>query len=261
MLLDELCREITSITKHHGINVEQAGVGVRYTFVITESAGKRFLGMSYTPVEDLTHGDSEAALEAYEVLKEGHDPCSLAESPYPLVKSLLVAYLNSLTAHVYEPSSNAVGVDVLDVMRFSKQDVVAVVGYIGPVIKGLTGKVKEIIVLERNPRRRGQALPDVSVPRALKKATKVVVTGATLVNDTIDLVLEHSTNADAVALVGATASLYPEPLFRRGISIIAGFRILPDNVEKVANALMLGGGTGEVYRYGYKYTVTHRSST
>lgn len=261
MLLDELCREVTSITKPHNINVVRAGVGVRYTFVITESEGRRSLGMAYTPVEDLTHGDSEAALEAYEVLKEGRDPCSLAESPYPLVKSLLVAYLNSLTAHVYEPPSSAVGADVLDVMRFSKQDVVAVVGYIGPVIKGLAGKVKEVIILERNPRRRGQALPDVSAPRALRRATKVVVTGATLVNDTIDLILEHSTNAEAIALVGATASLHPEPLFRRGISVVAGFRVLPNNVEEVANALTLGGGTGEVYRYGYKYTVTRRSST
>ena len=200
-------------------------------------------------------------LEAYEALKEGRDPCLLAESPYPLVKSLLVAYLNSLTAHVYEPPPNAVGVDVLDVMRFNEQDVVAVVGYIGPVIKGLAGKVKEIIVLERNPRRRGQALPDVSAPRALKRATKVIVTGATLVNDTIDLVLEHSTNAEAIALVGATASLHPELLFRRGVSVVAGFRVSPSNIEEVIKALTLGGGTGEVYRYGYKYTVTRHSST
>lgn len=259
MLLDELCREITSMAR--GIKVVSAGAGVRYAFVVTVSSGRKFLGMAYTPIEDLTHGDSGAMLEAYEVLKEGRDPCSLAESPYPLVKSLLVAYLNSLTAHVYEPPSNAVGADVLDVMRFSEQDVVAVVGYIGPVIKGLEGKVKEIIILERNPRRRGQALPDVSAPRALRRATKVIVTGATLVNDTVDLILEHSTNAEAIALVGATASLHPEPLFRRGISVVAGFRVLPSNIEEVVKALTLGGGTGEVYRYGYKYAVTHRSST
>lgn len=259
MLLDELCREITSIAR--GIRVVSAGAGVRYTFVVTASSGRKFLGMAYTPIEDLTHGDSEAMLEAYEALREGRDPCLLAESPYPLVKSLLVAYLNSSTAHVYEPPSNAVGVDVLDVMRFSEQDVVAVVGYIGPVIKGLAGRVKEIIVLERNPRRRGQALPDVSAPRALKRATKVIVTGATLVNDTIDLVLGHSTSAEAIALVGATASLHPEPLFRRGVSVVAGFRVSPSNIEEVIKALTLGGGTGEVYRYGYKYTVTRRSST
>ena len=259
MLLDALCREITSMTR--SIEVVGAGVGVRYTFVVTVSSGRRFMGMAYTPIEDLTHGDSKAMLEAYEVLKKGRDPCSLAESPYPLVKSLLVAYLNSLTAHVYEPPPNAVGADVLDVMEFDERDVVAVVGYIGPVIKGLRGRVKEIIILERNPRRRGQALPDVSAPRALKRATKVIATGATLVNDTIDTVLEYSTNAEAIALVGATASLHPEPLFRRGINVVAGFRVLPSNVGEVIKALTLGGGTGEVYRYGYKYVVTHRSST
>jgi len=234
---------------------------VRYTFVVTKSSGEELMGMAYTPVEDLTHGDSKALMEAYELLREGRNPCLLAESPYPLVKSLLVAYLNSLSAHVYEPPSSAVGADVLDVMEFNEQDTVAVVGYIGPVIKGLKGKVKEIVVLERNPRRRGQALPDVSAPRALRRASKVIVTGATLVNDTLDLILEHSVDAEAVALVGATASIHPAPLFRRGVSVVAGFRVSPDRVEEVAKALALGGGTSEVYRHGYKYAVTHRSST
>jgi len=259
MLLDELCREITLMVSD--VRVTDAGIGVRYSFVTTTSSKGEFLGMAYTPVEDLTHGDSESVLSAYEVLKEGRDPCALTDSPYPLVKSLLVAYLNSLTAHIYEPPPHAVGADVLDVMRFSKHDIVAVVGYIGPVIKGLVGKVKEIVILERNPRRRGQALPDVSAPRALKKASKVIVTGATLVNDTIDMILEYSVNAEALALVGATASLHPKPLFRRGLGVVAGFRVLPSNVKKAVKALTLGGGTGEVYKYGYKYTVTRHSST
>jgi len=256
LLLDKLCKEITCGAGK--ARVLRAGVGVRYTYVITSLNDELALGMAYTPVEDLSHGDSGATLRAYDVLKEGTDPCSLAGSPYPLVKSLLVAYLNSLTAHVYEPPAEAIGRDVLDVMSFNERDIVAVVGYIGPVIRGLAGRVRELLILERNPRRRGQALPDTSAPRVLRRATKVIVTGATLINDTLDIILEHSADAETVALVGATASLHPEPLFREGISVVAGFRVHPTNIERVAEALRLGGGTGEVYKYGYKYAVTRR---
>jgi len=224
------------------------------------SDGAEGLGMAYSPIEDLSHGDSKALLEALGRLNVS-DACSLTDSPYPVVKSLLVAYLNALTTFIYDVPPEAVGKDVLDVMGFSRDDVVVVVGYIGPVVKGLKGRVRKVLVLERNPRRRGQALPDTSAPRVLPKASKVVVTGATLVNDTLDSVLELVPPDAEVALVGATASVHPEPLFRHGVSVVAGFRFSRGSLRDAVRAVRVGCGTSEVYGMGFKYAVTRRSGT
>ncbi len=189
------------------------------------------------------------------------EACSLAESPYPAVKSLLVAYLNALTTFRYRVPDSAVGKDVLDVMRFNGDDVVVVVGYIGPVVRGLRGRVREVIILERNPRRRGQALPDTSAPRVLPRASKVIVTGATLVNDTLDAILDLSPPDAEVALVGATASIYPEPLLKRGVDVVAGFRFSSKSLHDAVKAIKVGCGTSEIYGLGFKYAITRRSST
>ena len=86
-----------------------------------------------------------------------------------------------------------------------------------------------------------------------------MISGAALVNDTIDTILELSSGAEEVAVVGATASVYPEPLFRRGIDIVAGFRLSSDTIDEAVEAVSLGYGTRRLYNYGIKYVLTSQS--
>ncbi len=211
--------------------------------------------MAYVPVEDLSHGDSEELVKSLSKLNP-EDACELASSPYPLVKSLLMSYLNSLTTYILNIPEGGRGKDVLDVVNINENDVVVIVGFIGPLVRELKGRVRKVFILERNPRRRGQALPDSAAPRVLGTASKVFITGATLVNDTLDSVLSMCRNAEVIALVGATASPHPLPLFKAGVNVVAGFRVLRNYIIDAVKVLRIGGGTAEVYRYGFKYSLT-----
>ena len=56
-------------------------------------------------------------------------------------------------------------------------------------------------------------------------ANILVITGVTLVNHTLGPILELAEKASEVVVVGPTASIYPEPLFARGVTVMGGVRI------------------------------------
>jgi len=97
-----------------------------------------------------------------------------------------------------------------------------VVGYTKPLVEKLKAKVRELHVLERNPQIRGNALPNTLAEIIVPKADVVIISGASMVNATLDRLLELSKRARLTAVVGPTASMLPEPLFQRGANIVAG---------------------------------------
>jgi uncharacterized protein (DUF4213/DUF364 family) len=97
--------------------------------------------------------------------------------------------------------------------------------------------VREVHVFERNPQLRDDALPDTLVELILPKSDIVVISGSSLVNGTLDRLLHLSKGARSVAVAGPTASTLPEPLFERGVKVLAGARAKgPEVLEAVAEA-------------------------
>ena len=68
---------------------------------------------------------------------------------------------------------------------------------------------------------------------------KVLITASTLLNDTLDQVLSQCATTAKIALVGPTASGFPEPFFKRGIGLLGGNRVLD------AGALLQRVASGE----------------
>ena len=254
LLLDEICKYVISKIEELGRKpvTTDLCVGLRYTYAVVEVSGEKFIGLCYTPLEDISHSNQEVTSPSD---LASDTVCDLIKSTNYVTKALAVAYLNALTSAILEIPPESSGKDLLDVMEFSSGDVVAFVGYIGPLVRRVKEVVKEVYVLERNVLRRQDALPDTAAPRVLPKANKVIVTGASIVNDTIDYILSLCRRAGEVAIVGATASLHPEPLFSAGIKYVAGFRVRRECIGDAARCIRLAGGTRELYRYGSKYVL------
>ncbi|GJL81324.1 MAG: hypothetical protein DHS20C01_09580 [marine bacterium B5-7] len=62
-------------------------------------------------------------------------------------------------------------------------------------------------------------------PRRLSTCNKVLCTASTLINDTVDDILACAGDAH-VTLIGPSAGCMPEPLFKRGVIVIGGSRIV-----------------------------------
>ncbi|MBT7353710.1 MAG: hypothetical protein HN810_06300, partial [Acidiferrobacteraceae bacterium] len=55
---------------------------------------------------------------------------------------------------------------------------------------------------------------------------QVLVTGSTLMNDTLDEVLACCNPAAHIALIGPTASCLPDPLFERGVDVVGSTTVI-----------------------------------
>lgn len=258
MLIDEVVKSITDRVLDEGLSIKPLNcvVGLRYTAVVAEINGEKYGGVSYTPQEDISH--VKQLVSRVSDISIDSLP-KLFSSPDFVGRAIATAFMNAVSSALFDLPSGSVGKDLLDVMGFEPSDKVAFIGDIEPLIKELKGRVEEIYVFERSPLRRRNALSDSAIYRLLPKATKVVISGAALVNDTIDAILELSSGAKEVAVVGATASIYPEPLFRRGIDIVAGFRLSSDTIDEAVEAISLAFGTRRLYNYGVKYVLTSQS--
>ncbi|RLG59076.1 hypothetical protein DRN86_04820 [Candidatus Geothermarchaeota archaeon] len=75
----------------------------------------------------------------------------------------------------------------------------------------------------------------------LPKADVVIISGTTVVNKTVDHLLELSKGARDIALVGPTTPLAPDVFSKHGVTILSG--IIVTNPVRALDVISRGGGT------------------
>lgn len=159
-----------------------------------------------------------------------------------------IATVNALSSICIDNNPQAYLVskgNILDQIAFEKEDTVVFVGRISPLINRIEGKVDKIFVLERDlNRRENGVLPDTACEEVLPRADVAIISGTTLANGTIDRLIELPRKAREIAIVGASASVVPDPLFQRGATGVGGIRAL--DPDKLLQIVAEGGGTPQL---------------
>jgi uncharacterized protein (DUF4213/DUF364 family) len=83
-------------------------------------------------------------------------------------------------------------------------------------------------------------------PMVLADCNKIICTGASLLNDSLDATLAVCPTAATIVLVGPTVGCFPDEIFARGIAAVAGTEIV-DGPASYA-ALARGDNLGESSR-------------
>ena len=228
-------------------------VGVFYTGVKLSTGHG---GVAFTPIHDIP--EAVCCPRSYGKMPDaGHlDNSSLdeilnhVESQSQLKRAIAVAAINAVSQKILFDGNEMYAItydaDPLDLIRIEKGDSVAMIGAFTPYIKRLEGEVKNLYVIERNRsamlKDNKRTYPEDSIKKLLPKADIVIVTGATIVNGTIDNILSLSKKAREIALVGPTASMLPDGLFNRGATIMGGVQ-----VEDADRMLKVVGQAGSGY--------------
>ena len=235
MIIDELLDLINKRrSKLDNLILSRICISLCYTAAMLDDG---YVGLCHTPTEDIahTHWGRRRDFQGSKAM----DVAQLANSFDIIERTVGIATLNALSQQVMESEGyeRKFGVDAMDEMEVKGEDEVAVVGYIRPLVGKLRAKARKVHVFDRNPQLRGDALLDTFVDLILPKADVVVISGSSLVNGTVDRLLELSKGARFVVFAGPTASILPEPFFERGVKIIAGVRAKgPKVVDAVAEA-------------------------
>lgn len=166
-----------------------------------------------------------------------------------------LAAINAVSAELIEKLNYKIiaDTDPIDLIDLNSNKTVCIVGAFHTYMKNIAETSAKLIVLELNE----DAIPDeykkYYVPAA-KAATVfpdsdvIVITGSTLVNNTLDEMLNIIPPNKKVIIVGPTASLIPDVLFKKGINIIGSTRIL--DADKVFHIISEGGAGYHLFKNG-----------
>jgi uncharacterized protein len=167
----------------------------------------------------------------------------------PLRRVLAIAVLSALCAAARKAAPAAGydvhrGVDALDAIEVPRDAYVVIVGAFVPVIKAMKARGQSFRILEKDPatlkadEMRFYA-PAEQAPLEVPRADVLFVTGTTLINDTLEPILAAAKPGAKIVVVGPTASLSPEPFFRRGVSLVGGVEVT--NPDLLLDLLAEGG--------------------
>ena len=181
---------------------------------------------------------------AREVLKE-------VSSGHGIRRGVGIAALNALAELCWERRPHP-GVelrrnlDAFDANSFRPDDRTVVVGAFVPFLKELKRRKQPFLVLEKDPGTlKAEELPFYRPAETAREivlqADVLLVTGTTLLNDTLEDLLSWARPEARVTLVGPTVGLLPDAFLARGADILGGVRITdPDGFLE----LLAEGGSG-----------------
>lgn len=171
-------------------------------------------------------------------------------------KAVGLAVLNSAADFdKLEKESDSSNMDAVFSAEIKPDDIIGVVGHIGPVIAKLYGKVKRLIIFERGQVELNNVYPESAQPELLPKCQVVFVTSATIINGTLDDILNYCTNARDVVMVGSSTPMYPKAFYGTKETALAGTRWLPTNREAIFSSISHCSGMKQLIKNGQKVTV------
>ena len=238
------------------ITPKDVRIGVFYTGVVLSTG---HAGMSYTPAQEIPEAvccpRSHAKMpQAGNLLNfPVADLMEYALDDNVLKAAVGIATINALSAILleddhcpYKPSAFG---NALDLIQITGEDTVVMVGAFPPFIKRIQEITKKLFVIEKNPRAVGKGdsveiEPEARLQEIIPTGTVLIITGVTIVNHTLEPILRLARNARDIVVVGPTASVYPESLFKRGVTVLGGVR-----VTEASKMIHLIGEAGSGYDF------------
>jgi len=236
----------------HTLTIERLVIGLFFTGVkLSNGQG----GVCYTPIKTIPEAVCcpTSAGRTFDPVKIGNlkaeDILSRRAPSEPLKTAVAIATLNALSATCwaqglqdhYEIKMN---VDAQDVVRMPKESSVAVVGALVPTLRALKSRGGTWWVLEEDPRTlKGDEIDHFVPPEksqdVISRADTLIITGATLVTNTLESILQAAKPNAEIAVMGPTAGHLPEPLFHRGVRVVGGVWV--KKPDQLLNVLAAGG--------------------
>jgi uncharacterized protein (DUF4213/DUF364 family) len=154
-------------------------------------------------------------------------------------------YLFRASGYRFDRSDSVAG------LAIDAGDHVGMVGYFPPLVARLRAQAISLTVLELNAElvQREDSFRVTLDPLQLRQCNKILCTSSVLLNDTLRELLGHCRQAK-LAIIGPSAGLLPDLLFRDGVDILGGLVI--DDQEAFWRCCEAGQAWGQT---GRKYCI------
>jgi uncharacterized protein (DUF4213/DUF364 family) len=224
-----------------------------------------YLGLAYAPRGEVSETCKITANPGTLHRIAADELAGLVLSGDAVERCLGFAALNALSQFVIDREVKRYniyyGLDTLKHLRLDKDTKAGMIGFIGPFIPYLARNTKSLLVLDKNPGLEPgpQAGGFTLIRNAEELADRdvVIITGSTIVEHSLEEVMDITRNAGYRIVIGPTASWLPEVAFEMGIDAVAGMKFT--DTDAAFRVIMEGGGTRDFSRYADKYTITSKA--
>jgi uncharacterized protein (DUF4213/DUF364 family) len=170
-------------------------------------------------------------------------------------KDLLASALGLATANALlasrPPSPHMRDGDVLEGLQLRSGDRVCMVGCFVPLLKSLQARQISVTAVDQVPK--PESLPAHEAEHHLPRSQVAIITATSLINGTLDHLLELSRCCREVALLGPSTPLLPEAFFGTPVTCLAGIRVREP--EAVLQSIAEGQGFRLFKRYVRKVNI------
>jgi uncharacterized protein (DUF4213/DUF364 family) len=254
-----------------GLTVERAVIGLFFTGVKLSNG---IAGACATPIKTIPEAvccPTSAMAMPFPGKLHGRPALDLAKEAlgdHGIRRALGIAAMNALADTCWRrrprPETELrLGIDAFDATEIRPGHKVVVVGAFVPFLRELKRRYQPFLVLEKDPATlKPEELPFFrpanEAPTVVPEADVLLITGTTLINDTLGGLLRLAKPAARVTIVGPTVSLLPDAFLRRGADILGTVRITaPDEfLETLAEG---GSGYHFLGRSAQKVVLVKRS--
>src|ERR1700720_868029 len=237
-----------------GIVVERAVVGLFFTGVELSNG---IAGACATPIKTIPEAvccPSSAMAMPFPGKLAGRRAADLARevlSGHGIRWAVGIAAVNALADYCWQRRPHpdvelCPSIDAFDATEIRKGDKVVVVGAFVPFLKELKRRGQPFLVLEQDAATlKADELPFFrqaeQAPEILPAADVVLITGSTLVNNTLEDLLALARPEARVTIVGPTVGMRPDAFLARGADVLGCVRI---NAPDAFLNLLAEGGSG-----------------
>jgi uncharacterized protein (DUF4213/DUF364 family) len=141
-------------------------------------------------------------------------------------RSLGLAAISAISQFVIKSANYRLdtNTDSMAQLSFAPGDRVGMIGFFPSLVERLCSRGIAVIVIEKKKHLiRREDLLEVTLDSArLRTCNKILCTGATLINASLDAMLRYCDGAERLAMIGPTASCLPDVLFQRGFDVVGG---------------------------------------
>lgn len=221
----------------HGERVADIRIGLGYTAVKLDSgkaglaATLRYL-VGQGPCTLLHEAGKMAGMPAEQAI-------TFLQSHNVVEASIGLATLNALID--FTGGLNAVDNELIDLLHITRNDTVGMVGDIGPVVSIIRQHTETCIIFDEGKPGEDGITEMARQSEILPQCDVIILSATSLLNKTFDHLLSLTSGAREICLMGPSTPLVPDIFRKRGITLLAGRRII--DADQLLRIVSEAGGT------------------
>jgi uncharacterized protein len=215
--------------------IRDVRIGLGYTAVQLDDCRT---GVAYTLGRELLRGCSPFAGKRPIAGRPAIEALRYLDSEGLIESSVGLATANAI-ANV-APSQGVTG-DVLKSVKLFSSDAVAMVGFFGPLVAELEDRVAELAIFEEQTGLLPHLRHSSEAVSAIPKCDVAIITSTTIINDTIDELLEAARNCRELVMLGSSTPLITGAFEGTAVTWLSGITV--ENGDGLLRIVSEGGGT------------------